>query len=135
LRSAGFHLIVVSNQPDVARGTQTRACVEQINARLQDQLPLDEFRICYHDDADNCDCRKPRPGLLLQAARELHIDLAASFMVGDRWRDIEAGHLAGCKTLFVDHGYDEPQPKHPDARVKSLAEATDWILLQANRRD
>jgi D-glycero-D-manno-heptose 1,7-bisphosphate phosphatase len=125
LKAAGFALVVVTNQPDVARGQQTRAAVEAINAALAERLPLDEIRVCYHDDADDCDCRKPRPGLLL---RPPAYDLSRSVMVGDRWRDIGAGRRAGCRTVLIDAGYDEAMPEPPDIRVRSLAEATAWIL-------
>lgn len=128
LRHAGFKLIVVTNQPDVARGTQTRAAVEKINAVLQSRLPIDEFRVCYHDDADQCACRKPGAGALLQCAQQYDIDLKTSFMIGDRWRDIEAGQRAGCKTIFIDCHYLEKEPVAPDCRVANLTEAADWIL-------
>jgi D-glycero-D-manno-heptose 1,7-bisphosphate phosphatase len=130
LHNAGFKLIVVTNQPDVARGTQTRAMVEEINAALQSSLPIDEFRVCYHDDADQCACRKPRAGALLQSAQEFGIDLKASFMIGDRWRDIEAGRRAGCKTIFIDYHYAEKERVEPDHRACHLADATEWILEQ-----
>ena len=94
LHEAGYLLVVVTNQPDVARGTATRAGVDAINGKLARELPIDEFRTCFHDDADGCDCRKPLPGALLAAAREHGIDLARSYMVGDRWRDVEAGRAA-----------------------------------------
>ena len=132
LREAGFRLIVVTNQPDVARGTQTRESVEQIHQMLQAQLPIDEVRVCYHDDVDHCQCRKPLPGMLLDAAREAGLDLTASFMVGDRWRDIEAGQRAGCATVFIDYDYAEKRPDRCDASVSSLAEATQWILGREN---
>lgn len=127
LRDRGFRLIVVTNQPDVARGTQKRETVEAINDVLRARLQLDEFRICYHDDRDHCSCRKPAPGLLLEAARDAQLDLSASFMVGDRWRDIEAGQRAGCATIFIDYGYAETQPKRCHVKVKSLAAASEWI--------
>ncbi len=95
LKGHGFELIVVTNQPDVARGTQSRQMVEQMNQRLKSLLPLDDVFVCYHADQDKCTCRKPQPGLLLQAAKKLNIDLSGSFMVGDRWRDVEAGQNAG----------------------------------------
>jgi D-glycero-D-manno-heptose 1,7-bisphosphate phosphatase len=79
-------------------------------------------------------CRKPLPGLLLAAAHEYHLDLSASFMVGDRWRDIEAGRRAGCMTLFIDYQYDEIRPVQVDAHVNSLTEAADWILARVHRR-
>jgi D-glycero-D-manno-heptose 1,7-bisphosphate phosphatase len=128
LKRRGFLLVVVTNQPDVARGAQTRAMVEAMHAELAARLPIDEVRCCYHDDADGCGCRKPKPGLLLEAARDHDIDLGASFMVGDRWRDTEAGLAAGCTTIFIDAGYRERRPSRVDATVTSLAEASDWIL-------
>lgn len=128
LHEAGFLLIAVTNQPDVAQGTQPCEVVEAINQELHKRLPLDDIRVCYHDDVDHCSCRKPEPGLLLEAARDWEIDLSASFMVGDRWKDIEAGRRAGCRTVFVEHGYTERQPDNPDHRVSSLREAVGWIL-------
>ena len=128
LRRAGWLLVVVTNQPDVARGLARREAVEAINRHLVQRLGLDDVRTCYHDDADGCGCRKPAPGLLLEAARDHGIDLAASWMVGDRWRDVEAGRRAGCRTAFVDSGYDERRPETPDLVVHSLAEAASGIL-------
>ena len=129
LKDAGFVLVVVTNQPDVARGTQSRETVEAMNARLADALPLDEIRVCYHDDADDCDCRKPKPGLL---TAQPDYDRSRSFMVGDRWRDVEAGRRAGCRTVLIDRGYAEPSVP-PDARVGSLTEAVDWILQRTEQ--
>jgi len=126
LKEAGFALVVVTNQPDVARGHQRREEVEAIHARLAAALPIDEFRVCYHDDRDDCACRKPRPGLLLQ---EPKYDLTRSVMVGDRWRDVEAGQRAGvAATVLVDYQYDEAGTAVPDLRIGSLAEAVPWIL-------
>jgi D-glycero-D-manno-heptose 1,7-bisphosphate phosphatase len=128
LQTAGFLLIVVTNQPDVARGATTREDVEKINAALGSLLPIDEFRTCYHDGEAECDCRKPKPGALLAAAALHDIDLSRSYMVGDRWRDTEAGRRAGCKTIFVDYGYRERQPVAVDYRVASLSEAAEVIF-------
>ncbi len=128
LHEAGWLVIVVTNQPDVARGITLRADVEAINAHLQNCLPIDEFHTCYHDSSDGCICRKPLPGALLAAAHAHRIDLASSYMVGDRWRDTEAGERAGCKTIFLDYGYNEMQPKKFNYRVFSLAEAAEIIL-------
>lgn len=126
LKAAGYRLVVVTNQPDVARGTQRRAVVEAINAALASALPVDEIRVCYHDDRDGCDCRKPAPGLLLQAPAH---DLRDSVLVGDRWRDIEAGRRARLRaTVLIDHAYAEAVRSEPDVRVRSLDEAVDWIL-------
>lgn len=132
LREAGYLLIVATNQPDVARGRCDRAAVEAIHDHLRAVLSLDEIRACFHDDVDACGCRKPAPGLLLEAAERLGISLSASWMVGDRWRDIEAGRQAGVRTLFVDHGYDEALPNPPDHRVTSLREAAAVILGDAS---
>ena len=128
LHEAGFLLIVVTNQPDVARGTTPMAVVEKINNHLVSCLPIDEFRTCYHDSGDGCDCRKPLPGAIITAAGKHGINLGESYMVGDRWRDIEAGQRAGCKTVFIDYGYQEKQPESVDYRVKSLKEASKIIL-------
>ena len=126
LKRAGFALVVVTNQPDVARGRQSREAVDAIHATLLAELPIDEIRTCFHDDADDCPCRKPRPGLLLQ---DPQYNLARSVMVGDRWRDIEAGRRAGvAATVLVDYQYDETAPAPPDLRVPSLADAVPWIL-------
>jgi D-glycero-D-manno-heptose 1,7-bisphosphate phosphatase len=128
LKAAGFILVVVSNQPDVARGTVRRETVESINAALGERLPIDEFVMCYHDSADHCPCRKPKPGMLLDAAARHGIDLASSFMVGDRWRDVAAGHSAGCRTVFLDYRYAEQQPAQVDCRVVSLLDAVPYLL-------
>lgn len=132
LKAAGYWLVVVTNQPDVARGTTPKALVDGMNEWLKSALPLDKVLTCFHDGADKCDCRKPKPGLLLRAAHDLNIDLSASFMVGDRWRDIEAGKIAGCQTFFIDYSYDEKQPESYDFHVGSLFEATQ-IIFQKKR--
>jgi D-glycero-D-manno-heptose 1,7-bisphosphate phosphatase len=133
LRAAGFVLIVVTNQPDVARGTLTAEAVEEMHRVLRQALPLDEVAVCFHDDADGCDCRKPQPGMLLAAAERWGVDLAASFLVGDRWRDVEAARRAGCAAIFVDRGYAEAIASEPDATVRNLEEATEWILRLTSR--
>lgn len=128
LKGLGYVLIVVTNQPDVGRGTQSQSAVEEIHATMAQLLPVDEFVCCYHDDRDECACRKPLPGMLLDAAARRGIDLRASFMIGDRWRDIDAGHRAGCRAVLIDYGYRERQPtRPPECTVRSLAEAVDWI--------
>lgn len=127
LKSRGYWLIVVTNQPDVARGSGCRTTIDRMHEVLRQRLPLDAILTCFHDDADGCECRKPRPGMLLRAAEDLDLDLARSFMVGDRWRDVEAGRRAGCGTFFVDRGYDEAAPSAFDYRVGSLPEAAGII--------
>ena len=128
LKSVGFRLIVATNQPDVAKGFQRRDMVEAFHDQLRCTLPVDDIRVCYHVDADACFCRKPRPGMLLEAARSWDVDLTRSYMVGDRWRDIDAGRAAGCKTIWVRCDYDERLPEQPDAVVVSLWEASRLIL-------
>ncbi len=128
LRQAGFALVVATNQPDVARGTETVEGVHAINQVISAQIEIDEFVECLHDDADDCDCRKPKPGMLVAAAQRLGLDLARSYMVGDRWKDVEAGRRAGCATVFVDRGYTERQPDQPDVVVAELAEAVPGIV-------
>jgi D-glycero-D-manno-heptose 1,7-bisphosphate phosphatase len=128
LKAEGFDLIVVTNQPDVARGITKREVVDAINNRLRAELPLDEVVTCFHDESDNCDCRKPKPGMLRRMENERDIDLSRSFLVGDRWRDIEAGIAAGCKTIFIDYGYSERNPAaQADHVCKTLFQAATWI--------
>ena len=128
LREAGHLLICVTNQPDVARGTQDSSTVDAVNSQLQEELGLDDVFVCIHDDDDHCDCRKPSPGLLLAAAEKWSIDLEASVVVGDRWRDIEAGRRAGCATIFIDRGYAERPPDRPEVVADDLLHAVPMIL-------
>jgi transaldolase len=133
LREAGLPLVCVTNQPDIARGTATTESVRRVNAELQARLSLDAILVCPHDDADDCDCRKPRPGLLLSAAKTLGIDPRLSVMVGDRWRDVEAGRRAGCATVFIDNGYHERRPDRPDVTARGLDEVVPEILRMTMR--
>jgi D-glycero-D-manno-heptose 1,7-bisphosphate phosphatase len=130
LKSAGFLLVVVTNQPDVGRGTIARHVVDAIHQRMSALLPIDrvEVSMASGNEEPPDEFRKPRPGMLLRASRELDIDLKRSFMVGDRWRDIDAGNAAGCQTIFVDHGYQEELRTSPDFRVKDLLHAAEVIL-------
>jgi D-glycero-D-manno-heptose 1,7-bisphosphate phosphatase len=133
LKAGGYCLVVVTNQPDVARHTIPRAATDAMNAWLRARLPLDAVLMCVHDDSDHCECRKPQPGLILQAAREMRIECTESYMVGDRWKDVEAGRRAGCRTFFIDHEYDERPPDAYDFRVNSLLDAA-RILLRGSRQ-
>ena len=128
LRQAGFLIIVATNQPDVRTGAQSQAAVDAMHASLRAANLVDDIKVCFHTDADACHCRKPKPGMLLDAARAWNIDLPRSYMVGDRWRDVAAGKAAGCYTFFVDYAYSEQRPDHPDAVVASLEEAGKMIL-------
>jgi D-glycero-D-manno-heptose 1,7-bisphosphate phosphatase len=134
LRRLGFALVCVTNQPDISRGALSGQTLDAINARLMAALPLDAIFVCRHDDADDCSCRKPKPGLIHQAATEFGLDVAASYLVGDRWRDIEAGTAAGCRTVFIDRGYKERlSAVPPDATVLSIAAAAAWIIADSTR--
>jgi D-glycero-D-manno-heptose 1,7-bisphosphate phosphatase len=128
LASAGLLLIGATNQPDVARGTLSRQDVLRVNRLLLGRLPLLEIRTCFHDDADGCACRKPKPGLLVEAAREHDVDLGRSFMVGDRWSDVAAGAAAGCSTVLIATPYSGRERCAPDQEVADLREAARWIL-------
>lgn len=92
------------------------------------RLPIDAIYTCFHDDADACQCRKPLPGALLTAAEAHQIDLTQSYMIGDRWKDMEAGYHAGCRTIFIEYDYNEKQTNHIDYRVHSLSEGIPLIL-------
>lgn len=135
LHFAGYSVVVVTNQPDVATGVQSREVVESIHAKIRLLFAVDDIKVCYHVDQDGCECRKPKPGLLLEAAYERSLNLAKSYMVGDRWRDIESGKAAGCKTILVrgETNYAERRAENPDAIVNSLLEASVLILSGALR--
>lgn len=135
LRAAGFLNVVVTNQPDVATGEQRRDVVDAMHAFLLTQLPIDAIKTCFHVEADRCDCRKPKPGMLTEAAREFGIDLSRSFLVGDRWRDVSAGKAVGCYTYFIDCGYSEALRDAPDRVVASLEEASRHMLQSAVQRE
>lgn len=132
LSRAGFLLIVATNQPDVASGRQRREVVEAMHRKLRDALPLDDIKVCYELDSPASTCYKPKPGMLLEASRERDIDLARSYMVGDRWRDVGAGKRAGCFTIFVDRGYAEPLTETPDATCSDLPQAAAFILKHSS---
>jgi D-glycero-D-manno-heptose 1,7-bisphosphate phosphatase len=135
LKQLGFLLIVVTNQPEVARGRQDASIIAGMHAMLRDALAIDDILVCLHDDGADCRCRKPRPGLLFEAQRRHRIDLASSFLIGDRWKDVEAGHAAGCMTIWIDRRYSERGPHaRPDARVTDLVAATQWIHERSARR-
>lgn len=128
LEAAGYERVGVSNQPDVARGLVARATVEAINARLVARLGLRAILTCFHDDADACACRKPRPGLLVEAARRFDLDLARSVMIGDRWSDVLAGQAAGCRTILIETPHSRGERCAPDERVADLEQAVTLIL-------
>lgn len=128
LKAAGYLLIVVTNQPDVGNGLVSQEVVDEMHRRLAAALPVDDIRVCTHRQDENCACRKPKPGMLTDAADQFRISIPRSFMVGDRASDVEAGRLAGCRTVFVDLDYDEPRPEDATFTVRSLRDATNAIL-------
>lgn len=138
LRQLGYALVMVTNQPDVARGAIDARTVEIDNRHIAEYLGIDLVLACTHDDADACECRKPLPGLLYQAASilDLHLD-RRSVIIGDRWRDIEAGSAAGVTTVLIDRGYGENVKTPPDHTAPNLLNATEWIQdnLRRDRND
>jgi len=134
LKQAGFLLVVATNQPDVGRGTQKQEIVEAIHARMLQQLPIDRVEVCYHAGrGESCDCRKPASGMLMRAAEALAINLSKSWMIGDRWRDIDCGHAAGCRTVFIDRGYAEQLRATPDFKACDFSQAIDIILTHSSK--
>jgi D-glycero-D-manno-heptose 1,7-bisphosphate phosphatase len=135
LKAAGLLVIVVTNQPDIATGRTSRATVDAMHDLIRARLTIDDIKMCTHVDTDDCPCRKPKPGMILQAADERHIDLARSYVVGDRWRDVEAGRVAGCSTILVDYGCEQDRPCRPDKAVRSLPDAVNYILSKAEAEE
>jgi D-glycero-D-manno-heptose 1,7-bisphosphate phosphatase len=131
LKAAGFLLIVVTNQPDISRGLGRRDQVDAIHAHMRQVLPIDDVFVCFHDDKDLCACRKPLPGLIYAAAVRHEVQIARSYMVGDRWRDIGAGKNAGCASILVN-AFPEEKRIDPDVELADLLEASRWILLRQN---
>jgi D-glycero-D-manno-heptose 1,7-bisphosphate phosphatase len=129
LEKAGYLLIGITNQPDVARGTQKKEIVEEINACILNALPVREIFTCYHDNLDNCNCRKPKPGLILQAAKKYNVQMNGSWMIGDRWKDIAAGKVTGLKTVFIDYHYDEGfECQRADYTIQDVSELAKIVL-------
>ena len=132
LKESEFLLIVVTNQPDVGRGTQKRETVEKMHTYLLNQLPLDDIYVCWHGQDGECECRKPSSGMLVQAEKKYGIDFKQSYLIGDRWKDIDAGKSAGCKTIFIDYQYNELLRSQPDYTTTSTIRASKWIISQSN---
>jgi D-glycero-D-manno-heptose 1,7-bisphosphate phosphatase len=130
LKESGFLLIVVTNKPDVGRGKQKQETVEEIRLFLKEQLPLDDIYVCWHGQDGECKCRKSLPGMLLQASEKYGVDFQQSYLIGDRWKDIEAGKTAGCKTIFLDYHYNELLRSQPDFTATSTRKASEWIVTQ-----
>ena len=143
LNEAMLPVIVITNQSGVGRGYFPESLVHTVHERMTEQLAAQRARIdaiyyCPHTGADRCDCRKPKPGLLERAAREYHLDLRHSFVIGDRYGDIELAHRVGARGVLVRTGYGEGEltwhaakwPQQPDFVAKDLGAASQWILEQ-----
>lgn len=126
-KEMGFLNIIVTNQPDIGTGTQSRETLDQIHEHLKKILTIDDIFVCIHVDFDHCLCRKPLPGMLISAQKKWQVDFGKSFLVGDRWRDIGTAQAVGCEGLFIDYGYNEQRPAFPYRTVSSLREAVDKI--------
>jgi D-glycero-D-manno-heptose 1,7-bisphosphate phosphatase len=135
LKASNFLLVVITNQPDVARGTQSRKAVEAMHLKMQSAIPfLDRIEVCYHAGeryGERCDCRKPLPGMILRAAAELKIDLRSSYVIGDRWRDVDCARAAGCRAIFIERGYQESLREAPDFTVANFTDAVSALLRDA----
>jgi D-glycero-D-manno-heptose 1,7-bisphosphate phosphatase len=122
LKEKEFKIFVITNQPDVSRGRSEKKKIEEMNKYLQDIMPIDHVYTCYHDDHHQCNCRKPKPGMIIDASRQHNIDLSLSFVVGDRWKDIEAGNSAGCKCFYLDFDYNEKKAKDYYKKINYITE-------------
>ena len=117
--------IIVTNQPDIKTKKQTLKDLEITHKWIFDNLMIDDIFVCCHDDSDNCNCRKPGIGMLINASKKYKINLTKSIMIGDRWKDIKCGQLAKCKNNFyINYGYDEPSPTGKFINVSSLYECS-----------
>ena len=128
LKKQGYMVLVITNQPDIGNGHITFEIVESMHNKIREKTMVDDFFLCPHRQDEGCECRKPKPGMLFAAAAKHEINLSKSFMIGDRWSDIEAGEKAGCRTIFIDRHYAEPRPINPEATVSSLRKAVKYIL-------
>jgi D-glycero-D-manno-heptose 1,7-bisphosphate phosphatase len=129
LKDAGLLLFLITNQPDIARGNVTEQFLGSILDRIRAHVPLDDVRFCPHDDADACECRKPKAGMILDLAREWHVDLQRSWVIGDMWRDVGAARAAGCRSILIRRDYNVDA--EPDVEVSSLSEAVETVLTDA----
>jgi D-glycero-D-manno-heptose 1,7-bisphosphate phosphatase len=105
-KKAGLVTIVITNQPDISRGLMELNELEKMHKEMMEKLPIDDLFVCVHSDEDECNCRKPKIGALLQAAKKWNIDLKNSYFVGDSYKDIEAGKNAQCTTFLIQKIYN-----------------------------
>ena len=133
LRGGEYRLFVVSNQPDVTQGLLAQSALEQMTHGIKTSMPIDRVMTCIHDDHDGCTCRKPKPGMLHEVAVSEGIDLFRSFVIGDSWKDVQAGRNAGCATILLRREYN--RGVEADYSVENMAEAVDLILGETNHGD
>ena len=122
LKKEGYLIIVVSNQPDIKSGKLTKFSLKIMNSIIKKYFNVDDIYICPHGKNDDCECRKPKPGMLLEASKKWNIELKKSFLIGDRWKDIAAGSIMNCTTIFIDYNYNEPKPKNCSYKFLSISE-------------
>jgi D-glycero-D-manno-heptose 1,7-bisphosphate phosphatase len=133
LKAAGFLLIATTNQPGVSRGYQSRRELDRMHELLRKTFPLQDVLVCPHDETDRCPCRKPKPGLLVEAAFQWHLDLDHSFVISDKWQDAEAARTAGCTSLLIQSPW--VGTVHRDFVLPDLASIVDKILgLKSGKR-
>ena len=133
LRKNGFLVIVVTNQPDINNGLVTIEVVNKMHSLLREKIKINDIFVCPHSKNENCSCRKPKPGMLIDAAKKYNINLRKSFMIGDRASDIEAGLEAGCRTIFLNRHYKEPGPVYQEKTFLSIHSATNYIIKQKSQ--
>ena len=120
LKEDDFILIVVTNQPDISRGLIRWDELNAIHDLIRSELPIDDIIVCPHDNDDNCDCRKPKPGMIVESARKWGINIESSFIIGDTWKDMGAGEKAGCTTILLDAPYN--QDVKSNHRINDISE-------------
>lgn len=126
LADAGHLVFITTNQPDVARGHVGSDVIEGVMDRIRSRVHVDDTRVCTHEDADACACRKPKPGMLMDLARHWHVDLARSWMIGDMWQDVAAARAAGCRSVLIRTAYN--RDASADLEADTLAEAVERVL-------
>ena len=125
LKKNGFLIFIISNQPDIKRGNVDKETAEKINKILYEKFPIDDIMVCPHDDLDNCSCRKPKPGMIIELSKKWNVDIKKSFLIGDSWKDIGAGKNAGVKSILIDKSYN--QEVESEHRVENLKSAIELI--------
>jgi len=134
LKGAGFLVFVITNQPDINNGLVSAQTVELMHDILRKKTRVDGIYVCPHTQKENCECRKPKPGLILKAAGRFDVELAESFVLGDRASDVEAGHAVGSRTIFIDRNYKERKPVNQEFTAPSIRSATSYILKSLKKR-